>query len=149
MKISECMTREVRTVSPDQSIQEAARTMAAMDVGALPVGENDRLVGMITDRDISVRAVAQGLSCKTPIREVMTHEVRYCFEDEEVGDVASNMGYIQVRRLPVLNRHKGLVGIVTLGDLAYSGADMGIVGEALGGISRQGGQHAQHASRAH
>jgi CBS domain-containing protein len=139
------MTRDVRTISPDRTIREAAQTMVAMDLGVLPVGENDRLVGMITDRDIAVRAVAEGKGSDTPIREVMTQDVQYCFEDEDVDSVASNMGDIQVRRLPVLSRSKRLVGIVALGDLACGETDKQTVGEALGSISRHGGQHTQTA----
>jgi CBS domain-containing protein len=143
MKISDYMTREVRTISPDRSIREAAQVMSAMDLGALPVGENDRLVGMITDRDIAVRAIAEGRDCDTPIREVMTQDVKYCFEDEYATHVADNMGEIQVRRLPVLDRNKRLVGIVALADLACGGVGLKPVSKALSGISRQGAQHSQ------
>ena len=94
--------------------------MAEIDAGALPVGENDRLVGMITDRDIAVRAVADGKGPDTPIREIMTTEVKYCFEDDEIDEVALNMADIQVRRLPVLNDQKRLVGIISLGDIALT-----------------------------
>jgi CBS domain-containing protein len=140
MKVSECMTRDVRTISPERTIQEAARVMAAMDIGALPVGENDRLIGMITDRDIAIRAVAEGRSVVTPIREVMTENVKYCFEDEDLNHVIDNMGNIQMRRLPVLDRSKRLVGIVALGDIAQGHVDDKNVGETLGDISRQGGR---------
>jgi CBS domain-containing protein len=139
MKVSEIMTREVRVASPDQSIREAARLMAEIDVGALPVGERDRLVGMITDRDIAVRAVAHGRAPDTPIRDVMTDDVKYCFEDEEVHDVARNMADIQMRRLPVVNRDKRLVGIVAVADLATAPADPEVVGEAVAGISEPTG----------
>jgi len=143
MKISEYMTRDVRTISPDRSIREAAQVMSTLDLGALPVGEEDRLVGMITDRDIAVRAVAQGLDCETPIRQVMTRDVKYCFEDEFATHVADNMGEIQVRRLPVLDRSKRLVGIVALADLACGGVGTRPVNRALAGISRQGGPRSQ------
>src|ERR687883_714396 len=112
MRVSEAMTRDVRVASPEQSIREAARIMAEIDAGVMPVREGDRLVGMITDRDIAVRAVAEGKGPDTPIREVMTEDVKYCFEDDDTGDVARNMAEIQVRRLPVLTREKRLVGIV-------------------------------------
>ncbi|MES2818204.1 MAG: CBS domain-containing protein [Pseudomonadota bacterium] len=118
MKINEIMTTDVRTIGPEQSIRDAAMLMADIDSGALLVGENDRLVGMITDRDITLRAVAKGMKGDTPVREVMTPDVRYCFEDEEVDHVAQNMAEIQVRRLPVLNREKRLTGIVSLGNIA-------------------------------
>ncbi|MGH6784037.1 MAG: CBS domain-containing protein [Sphingomicrobium sp.] len=144
MKASETMTTDVRIASPSQTIQEAARMMAEIDAGILPVGDNDRLVGMITDRDIAVRAVAKGLSPSTPVSDVMSREVKYCFEDDDIEQVAHNMGDIQVRRLPVLNREKRLVGIVSLADIAIAeGPDP--AGEAICGISEPGGQHSQSA----
>ena len=120
MKVSEIMTRGVQTIAPGQTIHEAAAMMARIDCGALLVNQDDRLVGMITDRDITVRAVATGMPGETPISEVMSGEIRYCFEDEDVRDVARNMGDNQLRRLPVLNRDKRLVGVVSLGNLALS-----------------------------
>jgi CBS domain-containing protein len=143
MRISERMTRNVELAAPGQTIAEAARLMANLDVGALPVGENDRLVGMITDRDIVVRGLAQGRSVDTPIRDVMSSEIRYCYEDQSLEDVARNMADIQVRRLPVLNRDKRLVGIVSLGDIATSDQNPQQSGEALSGVSRSGGAHSQ------
>jgi CBS domain-containing protein len=143
MKVNEAMTRDVTVTSPSQSICDAARLMAECDAGALPVAENDRLVGVITDRDIAIRAVAQNLSPDTPVRKVMSKEVLYCFEDENIEDVAENMGEQQVRRLPVLNRDKRLVGIVSLGDLALKKAKT--AGEAVAAISRPGGVHDQTA----
>jgi len=110
MKVREAMTSDVSLTSPTQSIREAARLMAEQDIGALPVGENDRLIGMVTDRDIAVRAVAKGLGPDTKIRDVMSQEVMYCFDDEDLEDAALNMGGVKVRRLPVLNRDKRLVG---------------------------------------
>ena len=142
MRVSEVMTRHVELISPDQSIQKAAQCMCDMDVGVLPVSENDRLVGMVTDRDIAVRAVALGKGVNTPVREVMSAEVRYCFEDDLVSDVADNMADQQVRRLPVLNRSKRLVGILSLGDIAIN-RDGKVAGDALRGISRPGGEHTQ------
>ena len=118
MQVHSCMSEDVRICAPDHSIREAAKAMKDTDAGFLPVGENDRLVGMITDRDIAVRAVADGKSCDTPVREVMTTDVHYCFEDEELSDAASKMGALKVRRLPVLDHDKRLVGIVSLGDIA-------------------------------
>jgi CBS domain-containing protein len=147
MKVSEAMTRNVCLASPDQTIREAAMEMATHDCGILPVRENDRLVGMITDRDIAVRGIAKGLGPDTKIREVMTHEVKYCFEDDDVEDVAENMAEIQVRRLPVLGQDKRLVGIVSIGDLALECEDLDEIGEALGGISRPGGAHTQNEPR--
>jgi CBS domain-containing protein len=118
MKISEIMTRDVEAITPDQSICEAACAMARVDCGAILVKEGDRLVGMVTDRDITVRAVAEGLESDTPVSQVMSEHIRYCFEDEEVQHVAENMADIQMRRLPVLDRNKRLVGIVSLGNFA-------------------------------
>jgi CBS domain-containing protein len=142
MKVSDVMTRDVELVSPDDTTQTAARIMKDIGAGALPLGENDRLVGMITDRDIAVRAVAEGMAPdRTKARDVMTPEVRYVFEDEDVAGVAGKMGEWQVRRLPVLNRDKRLVGIVSLGDLAIGA--QGRVGEAVEGIVRPTGQHEQ------
>ena len=139
MKIGEVMTREVRIASPEQSLQEAAQMMEQNDFGALPVGENDRLVGMLTDRDIAVRGVARGVvpgQCK--VREVMSAAVMYVYEDESVEDAARNMAVLQVRRLPVLNRkNKRLVGIVSLGDLAAK--KTGSAADALRRISRPAG----------
>ena len=144
MKVSEVMTRDVRVANPDQSIAEAAKLMAEIDAGALPVGESDRLVGVITDRDIVVRAVAERKSPDTPVREVMSKEVLYCFEDDDVEDVVKNMGDVQVRRLPVVNRDKRLVGIVSIGDLARS-VKRGTTGQAMADISKRGGTHSQTA----
>ncbi|MXQ14786.1 CBS domain-containing protein [Microvirga makkahensis] len=142
MHVSEVMTRDVRVVSPHQTIQDAAKMMSDVDAGVLPVGENDQLVGMITDRDIAVRGIAQGKGPDTPVREVMTADVNYCFEDEDTDHVARNMADQQVRRLPVVNRDKRLVGILSLGDLAVMQGSQP-AGEALAGISQPGGAHSQ------
>lgn len=142
MLVREAMTRDVHTVSPDQSIQEAARLMLQIDAGALPVGENDKLVGMVTDRDIAVRGVAGGKPPTAPVREIMSRELRYCFEDEDLNHVSRNMADQQVRRLPVVDRNKRLVGILALADLATS-AKSGQASGALLGISQAGGSHNQ------
>ena len=147
MKVREAMTRDVRLVRPDQPIREAAKLMGELDIGALPVEENDRLVGIITDRDIAVRAVAAGRGADTPIRDVMSGEIKYCYEDQTVDEVTQNMGELRIRRLPVLNRDKRLVGILSLGDLAIDETARDEAGEALGGISRPGGQHSQSPER--
>ena len=138
------MTNDVLLVDPDRTIREAAQMMADHDIGALPVGQNDRLVGMITDRDIAVRAVADGRGPDTKISEVMSREVMYCFDDDDLDDVASNMGRIQVRRLPVVNRDKRLVGIVSVSDVAAH-EDAQQTGKAVAGISTPGGAHSQTA----
>jgi len=142
MKVSDKMTRNVRLANPDDTLQQAARVMAECDAGALPVQEGDRLIGMITDRDIAVRGVAQGKGIDAKIRDVMTEDVKYCFDDEDLDQVARNMGEQQVRRLPVVNRDKRLVGILSLGDVAV-GEGAQPAGEAVAGISRPGGAHTQ------
>ena len=121
MKISKIMHRDVKIVGPNETLRDAAVVMKKLDVGVLPVGEHDKLVGMITDRDIAIRGIAEGKGPDAKARDVMSHEVKYCFEDEDVDHVAENMAELQVRRLPVLNRDKRLVGIVSLGDLATQG----------------------------
>ena len=124
MKIRELMTPEVEIVKAGDTLHIAAQMMADLDAGVLPVFDNDRLVGMITDRDITVRAVAKGCDAdKTAVRDAMTEEVRFCFDDEDSEAVARKMGQWQVRRLPVLDRSNRLVGIVSLGDLAIGGAE--------------------------
>jgi CBS domain-containing protein len=142
MKIKDIMSREVTIASPNDAIQEAASTMGRLDVGSLPVSENDRLVGMVTDRDIAVRGVAEGLPASAPVSQVMSREVKYAFDDEDVDAVAENMADLQVRRLPVVNRDKRLVGIVSLGDIARA-AKPKEVGETLRDVSQPGGQHSQ------
>ena len=143
MKIAECMSTDVQVAKPDQPIQEAAQFMLRADAGAMPVGEGDRLVGMVTDRDIAVRGVAAGRGPDTPVRDVMTEEVIYCFEDDEVEEVALKMSDRQVRRMPVLSRQdETLVGIVSLGDLSRS--EQGeAAAVALDGITDPGGEHSQ------
>jgi len=136
MYVREVMTPDVVIASPDDTLQRAAEMMIDIDAGVLPVGENDRLVGILTDRDITIRAVAAGkepTECK--VREVMSPEIRYIYDDELVEDAARNMTELQVRRLPVLNREKRLVGIVSLGDL--SGAAERATGDALREIADQ------------
>lgn len=139
MKIHETMTTDVCIASPSESIRDAARIMAEIDAGVLPVGDNDRLVGMITDRDIVLRAVAKGKGPDTPVRDVMSPEVYYCFEDQELDEVAANMAHIKVRRLPVVNRGKRLVGIVSLGDIALSDDPSTSANAALCSISEPDG----------
>jgi CBS domain-containing protein len=138
------MTQSVRIASPDETLRDAANAMARLDAGALPVSENDRLVGMITDRDIAIRGVAAGKGPDTRIRDVMSTDIKYCFDDEDAQDVLRNMSDLKVRRLPVVNRDKRLVGIISLGDLAMNG-EAAQAGAALGGISQPGGEHSQTA----
>lgn len=141
MKVKECMTRDVQLIGPDATIADAARAMGENDCGAIPVASPDRLLGMITDRDICIRAVAQGRAPDTPVREVMSKEVLYCYDDQTTDEVLDNMGDIQVRRLAVVDRNKRLVGIVALSDLA-NGSEKP-AGQALCLIARSGGAHAQ------
>ena len=135
MQIREIMTRDVKLLKPDDPIREAARQMRDQDIGSLPVADGDRLVGVITDRDIVVRTIADGRGSDAPVSSAMTERVLYCFEDEAVDSVAQNMANNQVRRLPVLTREKRLCGIVALGDMATHGADEPAE-KALEGISR-------------
>jgi len=119
MKILEIMTRDPELIDPTASIRDAAQRMKNEDIGALPVGENDRLIGMVTDRDIALRAVAEDRSPRsTSVRDVMSEKIFYCFEDDDVEDAARCMAENQVRRLPILNRDKRLTGIVSLADIA-------------------------------
>lgn len=141
MKVSEIMSRDVQIANPQQTIAEIARTMADQQIGFMPVGDGDRLVGAITDRDMVVRGLADGLAGDTKVREVMTRDVKYCFEDDDVGDIARNMGQVQVRRLPVVNRDKRLTGVISIGDAAL--AEAPAAGAGLKKIARPGGAHAQ------
>lgn len=144
MRVSNCMTKDVQIANPEQTLRDAALSMGRIDAGSLPVGENDRLVGMITDRDIAIRGVAEGKGPDAKIRDVMSTDVRYCFDDDDIDDVLHTMGALQVRRLPVLNHDKRLVGIISLGDIATNGPAPE-TGEALSGISQPGGEHSQTA----
>lgn len=144
MKVRDAMSREVRLASPDDTIGDVAKALARHDIGFMPVGDDDRLLGMITDRDIAVRAVAHGKSADTPVREVMTDDIKYCFDDQEFDEIARNMAEIQVRRMPVVDRDKRLVGILSLADAART--DGGLAAAALGGVVRPGGQHTQAAA---
>lgn len=135
MKTAECMTRDVKMVRPETTIKDAAKMMADNDVGSLPVSDGERLVGMVTDRDIVMRAVCEGKGPDTNVREVMTNDVKYCFDDQDVGEIASNMADIQLHRLPVVNRDKRLVGIIALADVAVAASDQ-TAGQAVSGISQ-------------
>lgn len=135
MQVQDLMTRDVGIISPDETLKKAACRMAELDVGVLPVAEGDRLVGMITDRDMVVRGIADDLGPSALVRDVMTPDVKYCFADQEIDEIVDNMADIQVRRLPVLDRDKRLVGILSLCDIATSD-DLDQAAEALCGISR-------------
>ena len=117
-QIKDVMSPNFKWMAPDSPISQVAEQMEQMDCGFMPLAENDKMIGMITDRDITVRAVAKGKDGNTPARDIMTPKTYYCYDDQDVEEVCNNMGEIQVRRLPVVNRDKRLVGIVSLGDLA-------------------------------
>lgn len=137
MKVKDIMTQNVTFIKPSTPLQEAANLMRDMDVGALPVGENDRLVGIITDRDIVVRALAKNPDIRTTtVEQAMSPHCLYCYENESLEDLSKNMAKNQVRRLPVLNNDKRLVGIVSLGDLSCKGSKE-TVAEALTAVSEK------------
>jgi CBS domain-containing protein len=143
MQLKDIMTPNPECIRPNATLQEAARRMHDLDVGPLPVcGENDRLAGMITDRDITIRATAQGRDPKTTrVREVMTEDIVYGFEDQDIDDAARVMEQKQIRRLVVLNHDKRLVGIVSLGDLAVESGARPTAGEVLREVSEQSVPH--------
>jgi len=142
MKVSDVMTREVQTISPNQTAKEAASFMLSTDSGSIPVTDGERLVGMITDRDIAVRGVAKGFAPDTPVSELMTRDCITAREDDDVSTIASKMSEAQVRRLPVVDGDEKLCGIVSLGDLSRDGDDQS-ASQALAGVSQPGGQHQQ------
>jgi CBS domain-containing protein len=136
MKLHEVMTPNVEVIHPNASVQEAAELMRSLDVGSLPVCDGRKIQGMITDRDIAIRAVADGREARqTPVREIMTPELVYCTEDEDVTAAAQLMHDHQIRRLLIINEQKELVGIVSLGDLAVETRDEKMAGQVLEGVS--------------
>jgi CBS domain-containing protein len=135
MKINEIMSREVRTISPDTPLREVALIMRQADIGALVINQDDRMAGMVTDRDLVVRAMAEGMNMDTPVSRIMSDDVRYCFDDEEIDHVAKNMAQIEKRRLPVVNRDKRLVGMVSLANVASCNADK-VSANLLRGVAR-------------
>lgn len=137
MIVRNIMTKNPEIFSPDMTLKQAAQKMADIDVGFLPIGENDRLVGAITDRDIVIRAVAKGLSADTPIRDIMTDEIRYCFEQDNVDKAGQMMSDLQIRRLVVLNTDKRIVGIIALGDVATKGKDTMLTGQVVESVSEK------------
>jgi len=142
MKVSEVMTRDIETVRPDQQARDAARFMLHADAGSIPVTDGERLIGIITDRDIAVRGVALGYGPETLVSELMTSGVVSAHADEPIEEAARKMGEAQVRRLPVIDDQERLVGIVSLGDLARE-TDEDTAGQALEGVSAPGSQHQQ------
>ncbi len=142
MKISELMTTDVQTVGADQTIREAAGFMLRAEAGSIPVTDGDRVIGIITDRDIAVRGVAEGRHHDTLVRDLMSDGVVCARDDDDVEDVAERMGLEQVRRLPVLDSEERLVGIISLGDLARETSGEPAQ-QALEGVSAPGGEHQQ------
>jgi len=144
MQVRDAMTKDVQLASPTHTIRQAALLMGECDCGVLPVADKDSLVGMITDRDIAIRAIAAGKGPRTTVREIMSLEVLYCFEDQDLEEVCRNISDIKVRRVPVMNREKRLVGILSLGDMAKKAdGSADSVADALKAISRAGGEHSQ------
>ena len=135
-RLKDVMSRDVKLVAPDSTIREAAQQMRDGDFGMLPVAENDRMIGAISDRDIAIRAIADDKGPATTVREVMSEGICWAYEDDSVEQAATIMSERQVRRLPVLDRDKRLVGIVSLGDFAVDSADIEPAAEALSGISQ-------------
>jgi CBS domain-containing protein len=138
--VRDVMTEQVTIVRPDAPLQDVARIMRDEDIGAVPVADNNTLVGMVTDRDIVVRAVAAGETDGSTARDVMSPQVRYCMEDQSVDDALRDMGELQVRRLPVVDRDMHVVGIVSLGDLSRK-AQPADAGESLKDISKPSAGH--------
>jgi CBS domain-containing protein len=136
MKIAEIMTPDPEIIRPDTVLKQAAETMKNLDVGLLPVCDGQRLVGMLSDRDITIRATAAGLDpAKTRADQVMTKDVFYCFEDKAVEEAVRVMEEKQIRRLPIVNRDKKLVGVVSLGDIAVRAGDPKLAGKAAKHVS--------------
>lgn len=138
--VRDVMTEQVTIVRPDAPLQDVARIMRDEDIGSVPVADNDTLVGMVTDRDIVVRGVANGGVEASTARDVMSAQIRYCMEDQSVDDALRDMGELQLRRLPVVDRDMHVVGIVSLGDLSR-GAQPAEAGESLKDISQPSAGH--------
>ncbi|AKU11193.1 CBS domain containing protein [Azoarcus sp. CIB] len=135
-QLRDLMSRDVKVINPDMTIRQAAATMRDEGFGMMPVGENDRMIGTISDRDIAIRAVAEGKDSSTKVRDVMSDGVAWAFEDESVDQAVKIMSERQVRRLPIVDREKRLVGIVSLGDFAVQRTEIKPAAEALAEISK-------------
>ncbi|MDP3357566.1 MAG: CBS domain-containing protein [Polaromonas sp.] len=133
--VTDVMTRNVRTLTPSDTVAQAAKAMLELNVGVIPVCEGDKLLGMVTDRDIVIRAVAQGLDGNTPLAKVMSANVRTAKQTDDLDQVLADMAASQIRRLPVVDGSDRLVGIISIGDIAVKGQDEEDVGESLGEIS--------------
>ena len=146
-QVSQILTREVETIRPETSVKEAAQRMRSMDVGSLPVCDGRNLIGMVTDRDITIRITAEGRDVNnTPVVDAMSPDIAFVFEDQDVREAARIMQERQIRRLPVLNREKQLVGIISLGDIAVGGDDR-LSGDALQRISEPSHGRAEEQAR--
>ncbi len=143
MQIKDVMTPQCDWIAPDASLEQAAKIMKDQDIGFIPVGENDKLIGAVTDRDIVTRAVSAGANPSSQVRDIMSPQIKYCFEDQSVDEICQNMSEIKVRRLPVVNRDKRLVGVVSLGDLSQGKAQPS--GEALQNITEENKRSSQAA----
>ena len=135
-QLKDLMSRDVKVINPDMTIAEAAKQMRDGDFGMLPVGEDDRMIGTISDRDIAIRAIAEGKDCDTKVRDVMSEGIAWAYEEDSVEKAAAIMSERQVRRLPVVNRNKRLVGIVALGDFAVESSEIKPAAQALSEISK-------------
>ena len=142
MRISDIMTRDVQVARPEDTLRDAAETMARIDAGSLPICDGRRLLGIVTDRDIVVRGLAKGLGADSGVTQVMTEGVEYCFEDDDLVEVSDKMAASQIRRIPVVDRDKNLVGIVSLGDVARE-ARPAEAGDVLEEVSQPGGNNLQ------
>lgn len=137
MQVKEIMTQDVETVTPDTLIRDAAHLMREVNAGFLPVGEEDQLIGTLTDRDIVVRSVAEGQDPKVArVREAMSEELVYCFEDDDVTEAAALMGEKQIRRLPVVNSEKRLVGVLSIGDIARETTATELTGQVVEDVTQ-------------
>lgn len=135
-KLSDIMTRDVKVLPPSSTVQEAAEQMRQQDVGALPVCDGKKLLGMITDRDIAIRSSAKGQDpSATKITDVMSADVTWCFDDATIEEATRTMQSKQIRRLPVVDRNKQLVGIVALADVANSAVSDRVKSDSLEGVS--------------
>ncbi|HEY8887847.1 MAG TPA: CBS domain-containing protein [Gallionella sp.] len=135
-QLKDLMSPDVQVISPDATIREAAEHMREGDFGMMPVGEDDRMIGTISDRDIAIRAVAEGKDAGTKVRDVMSEGIAWAYEDDSIEQAAMIMSERQVRRLPVVDRDKRLVGIVALGDFAVESSEIRPAAQALSEISR-------------
>lgn len=135
MIAKDIMTQNPFIISPETTLQDAAKTMADKDIGFLPIGENDRLIGTITDRDIVIRGVAEGKDPSKTVRDVMTNEIKYCMENDDLDKVADMMSSLQIRRLVVLNDNKRIVGIISLGDIATKSQNNQLTGKVTEEVS--------------